>query len=78
MVDKHNHEQPDIYDAPSDVDAKDGVVSVKGPDAVDVNLTPDAAVDIGSPVARLDEGAGPACPTQGRLGLTAAANDPPP
>ena len=45
MVDKHNHEQPDIYDAPSDVDAKDGVVSVKGPDAVDVNLTPDAAVE---------------------------------
>ena len=45
MVDKHNHEQPHVYDAPSDVDAKDGIVSVKGPDAVDVNLTPDAAVE---------------------------------
>ena len=45
MVDKHIHEQPPVYDDPSDVDAKDGVVSVKGPDAVDVNLTPDAAVE---------------------------------
>ncbi|HEU4957616.1 MAG TPA: hypothetical protein VFT40_08315 [Sphingomicrobium sp.] len=45
MADKHNHEQPHVYDDPSDVDAKDGVVSVKGPDAVDVNLTPDAAAE---------------------------------
>ena len=34
-----------IYDDPSEVDAKDGVVSVKGPDAVDVELTPDAAAE---------------------------------
>ena len=33
----------DIYDEPSEVDAIDGSVVVKGPDAVDVRLTPDAA-----------------------------------
>ncbi len=32
-----------IYDEPSDVDADDGDVIIKGPDAVDVRLTPDAA-----------------------------------
>jgi hypothetical protein len=32
-----------IYDEPSDVDADDGAVIIKGPDAVDVRLTPDAA-----------------------------------
>ena len=32
-----------IYDEPSDVSAKDGVVEVHGPDGVDVNLTPEAA-----------------------------------
>ena len=32
-----------IYDEPSDVDAKDGIVLVKGPDDVEVRLTPDAA-----------------------------------
>ena len=32
-----------IYDEPSKVDAVDGVVSVAGPDHVDVRLTPDAA-----------------------------------
>lgn len=32
-----------IYDEPSKVDAEDGVVSVDGPDEVDVRLTPDAA-----------------------------------
>lgn len=32
-----------IYDDPSDVDAEDGAVIVKGPDAVDVRLTPGAA-----------------------------------
>ena len=32
-----------IYDEASDVDADDGIVVVKGPDAVDVKLTPDAA-----------------------------------
>ena len=34
-----------IYDEASDVGADAGVVSVKGPDAVDVKLTPDAAVE---------------------------------
>ena len=33
----------EIYDEPSEVRADDGVVKVKGPDAVDVQLTPDAA-----------------------------------
>jgi len=32
-----------IYEEPSDVSAKEGVVSVKGPDAVDVRMTPEAA-----------------------------------
>lgn len=32
-----------VYDQPSDVDAQDGEVVVKGPDAVDVRLTPPAA-----------------------------------
>ncbi len=31
------------YDTPSDVTATDGIVSVKGPDAVDVELTAEAA-----------------------------------
>lgn len=34
-----------IYDTPSDVSARDGVVTVEGPDHVDVRLTPDAAVE---------------------------------
>jgi hypothetical protein len=33
----------EIYNEPSEVRADDGVVKVKGPDAVDVQLTPDAA-----------------------------------
>jgi len=32
-----------IYDEPSEVTVEDGVVALKGPDAVDVRLTPDAA-----------------------------------
>ena len=32
-----------IYDDPSDISAEEGAVTVKGPDAVDVRLTPDAA-----------------------------------
>lgn len=32
-----------VYDEPSDVDAEDGVVVQKGPDDVDVCLTPEAA-----------------------------------
>ena len=32
-----------IYDQPSDVDAEDGSVTINGPDAVDVLMTPDAA-----------------------------------
>ena len=34
-----------VYEEPSEVDAVEGVVSVKGPDSVDVKLTPDAAVE---------------------------------
>ena len=33
----------EIYDEPSAVTAMDGVVSVDGPDGVDVKLTPEAA-----------------------------------
>ena len=33
----------ETYDEASDVDAEDGVVTVKGPDSVDVRLTPRAA-----------------------------------
>lgn len=32
-----------IYKEPSEVDAEEGVVSVKGPDDVDVRMTADAA-----------------------------------
>jgi hypothetical protein len=42
------------YDEPSDVDAEDGDVTVKGPDAVDVRLTPSAAEETSD---RLLEGA---------------------
>lgn len=34
-----------IYDTPSDVSARDGVVTVEGPDHVDIKMTPDAAVE---------------------------------
>lgn len=44
----------EVYSKPSDVSAKDGVVNVDGPDAVDVGLTPDAAVETSD---RLLEGA---------------------
>jgi hypothetical protein len=33
----------EVYDEPSEIDAEDGAVVVKGPDAVDVRLTPTAA-----------------------------------
>ena len=36
-----------VYDEPSTVTAKDGEVSVDGPDAVDVTVTPEAAVETG-------------------------------
>ena len=32
-----------IYEEPSEVSVEDGVVRVKGPDAVDVKMTPEAA-----------------------------------
>ncbi len=35
--------EEEIYDEASDVTAEEGVVSVKGPDAVDVRLTAEAA-----------------------------------
>ncbi|GAA4744012.1 hypothetical protein GCM10023264_06560 [Sphingomonas daechungensis] len=35
-----------VYDEPSEVEAEDGVVVVNGPDAVDVQLTPEAADEI--------------------------------
>lgn len=34
-----------IYDEPSKIDADAGTVSVEGPDAVDIQLTPDAAAE---------------------------------
>lgn len=43
-----------IYDEPSSVDATEGAVIVKGPDAVDVRLTPQAAEETSE---RLLEGA---------------------
>jgi hypothetical protein len=43
-----------IYDEASEIDAKDGVVSLKGPDAVDLRLTPDAAEETSE---RLNTGA---------------------
>ncbi len=43
-----------IYDKPSDVDAEDGSVIVKGPDAVDVRMTANAAEETSE---RLLEGA---------------------
>lgn len=43
-----------IYSKASDVTAKQGVVNVDGPDAVDVGLTPDAALETSE---RLLEGA---------------------
>jgi len=43
-----------IYDEASEVDAEDGVVSMKGPDAVDLRLTPDAAEETSE---RLNTGA---------------------
>ena len=44
----------EIYDEPSEIDAADGTVVVKGPDAVDVRLTPGAAEETSE---RLFEGA---------------------
>ena len=46
--------QKQIYNKASDVTAEDGVVNVDGPDAVDVALTPDAALETSD---RLLEGA---------------------
>ena len=41
-----------IYSQPSDVRAGDGTVKVDGPDAVDVDLTPDAADETGDRLIR--------------------------
>ena len=43
-----------IYDEPGDVDAEDGVVIQKGPDAVDLKMTPEAAEETSE---RLNTGA---------------------
>jgi hypothetical protein len=40
---RFSHMSNHTYDEPSDVDAEDGQVIVKGPDAVDVRMTPNAA-----------------------------------
>ena len=40
-----------VYDDASKVAAKDGVVKVEGPDAVDVNLSPEAALETGDRLA---------------------------
>ena len=42
------------YDEASEVDAENGIVIVKGPDAVDVRMTPDAAEETSE---RLNTGA---------------------
>lgn len=47
-------EDTQVYDEASDVDAEDGSVVVKGPDSVDVRLTPGAAEETSD---RLLEGA---------------------
>ena len=44
----------EIYDEPTNVDAKDGTVILKGPDHVDVRMTPGAAEETSE---RLLEGA---------------------
>lgn len=43
-----------IYDEASEVEAEDGIVSLKGPDAVDVRMTPEAAEETSE---RLNTGA---------------------
>lgn len=43
-----------IYDEPGEVDAEDGIVVQKGPDAVDIRLTPEAAEETSE---RLNTGA---------------------
>lgn len=43
-----------IYDEPGNVDAEDGVVIQRGPDAVDIRMTPDAAEETSE---RLNTGA---------------------
>ena len=43
-----------IYDEPGEVDAEEGVVIQKGPDAVDVRMTPEAAEETSE---RLNTGA---------------------
>jgi hypothetical protein len=43
-----------VYDEASEVEAEDGVVSLRGPDAVDVLMTPDAAEETSE---RLNTGA---------------------
>lgn len=42
----------EIYTEPSQVGAEDGVVSVDGPDHVDVKLTPEAADETGERLQR--------------------------
>jgi len=44
----------EIYDEPGDVDAEDGVVHQKGPDSVDIRMTPEAAEETSE---RLNTGA---------------------
>ena len=44
----------EIYDEPGDVDAEDGVVLQKGPDSVDIRMTPEAAEETSE---RLNTGA---------------------
>jgi hypothetical protein len=44
----------EVYDEPTTVDAKDGTVTLDGPDGVDVHITPEAAEETSD---RLLEGA---------------------
>lgn len=45
------NDKDQVYDCASKVAAKDGVVKVEGPDAVDVKLSPEAAIETGDRLA---------------------------
>lgn len=60
-------DENELYDEPTDVTAKDGEVVLKGPDGVDVRMTPDAADET---AGRLMEGAAKAAGQERLKGAT--------